>query len=277
MSGIKIRLQKLLDQGKNAVIVAVDHGMFDGPHAGMEDIPQTLKTLGDAPDAILLSPGILRDCVDFFGRRAAPLAILRLNYNSVFHFKWGYHEAVTAPAWSPEDALELGADMVLICVTLKTGSEEVDAANMQGFAEQCRQAHRLGLPVLGEYFPRAHLTKDPEEFHEEILIGCRALQEFGADCIKTFHTCNFKEVTDKVGIPIFGLGAEKTPTDEDALELAWRELHDGARGVVFGRNAVQASHPFHFVRALQEIANEGATVAEVIAKYKLTGSYAMSK
>ena len=135
----------------------------------------------------------------------------------------------------------------------------------------------LGLPVLGEYFPLGHMSKKPDEFHEEILIGCRALQEFGADCIKTFHTCNFQGITQKVGIPVFGLGAEKTPTDEDALNLAWGEIRDGAHGVVFGRNAVQASNPRFFVQALQEVANQGATVAEVVEKYKLTGSFALSK
>ena len=74
-----------------------------------------------------------------------------------------------------------------------------------------------------------------DEFHEEILMGCRMLAELGADCIKTFYTNKFREVTSKCPVPILGLGAEKTPTDRDALVLAEKEMKDGAGGVVFGR------------------------------------------
>jgi len=121
------------------------------------------------------------------------------------------------------------ADCVLVCLTLKTGSEATDARNVEIFAELCLKSHKLGLPVIGEYFPHSHLTKEPGEFHEEILMGCRMLTELGADCIKTFHTQNFREVTSTCAIPILGLGAEKTPTDLDALKLAEKEIRDGAR------------------------------------------------
>ena len=84
MSGREIRLGRLFGQERKAVIVACDHGMFDGPHQGMEDIPSMLERLGDGPDAILLGPGILAHCGEFFGRREAPLAIVRLNFNTVF-------------------------------------------------------------------------------------------------------------------------------------------------------------------------------------------------
>jgi len=271
VNGIRIRLDKLFSGQQNAVVVAVDHGMFDGPHAGMEDIPSTLARLGDLPDAVLLSPGILRRCGPYFGRRGAPLAIVRINLNTVFCFKWGYKDAVLKPAFTPAEAVALGADMVLVCHTAKTGDEQRDAANLEQFAVLCSQAHQLGLPVLGEYFPARHLEKGPDEFHEEVLIGCRMLEEFGADCIKTFYTSQFTEITAKVGIPILGLGAEKTPTDRDALALAWREVHDGARGVVFGRNAVQASDPQAFLEALREVVKEGANVDEVVKKHGLTG------
>ena len=50
-------LAALADAGK-AVVVACDHGMFDGPHTGMEDIPAMLERVGDGPDAILLSPAL---------------------------------------------------------------------------------------------------------------------------------------------------------------------------------------------------------------------------
>ena len=270
-SGRKIRFTKIFGKENKAVVVACDHGMFDGPHHGMEDIPAMLKRIGDGTDAVLMSPGILPYCTDYFGRRGAPASIVRLNFNSVFCFKWGYKASVISNLFQPEEALANGADAVLVCLTMKTGSEATDAKNVEIFADLCGKAHRLGLPVVGEYFPHSHLTKGPEEFHEEILMGCRMLAELGADCIKTFYTMKFKEVTGKCPVPILGLGAEKTPTDRDALNLAEKEMRDGASGVVFGRNAVQASKPAAFIQALQDIVKRGAKAAAVTKRYGLSG------
>jgi DhnA family fructose-bisphosphate aldolase class Ia len=192
----------------------------------------------------------------------------------VFCFQWGYTGSVISNLYQPEDAVRNGADAVLVCLTLKTGSEAVDARNAEIFADLCLKAHRLGLPVLGEYFPHSHLTKDPGAFHAEIMVGCRMLAEFGADCIKTFHTRRFAELTAACPVPILGLGAEKTPTDLDALKLAEREMRDGAGGVVFGRNAVQASNPRAFVAALQDVVKRGVTAEDACRQHGLTGARA---
>lgn len=270
MSGKEIRMGRVFGDTGRAVVVACDHGMFDGPHAGMEDIPAMLERLGDGPDAILLSPAMLPHARDYFARREAPSAITRLNFNSVFCFQWQYKQSVITNLFHPEEAAANGTDLVLVCLTLKTGSEATDARNAEIFADLCSRSHRMGLPVIGEYFPHSHLTKEPAEFHDEILIGCRMLVELGADAIKTFYTHSFAEVTSKCPVPILGLGAEKTPTDLDALTLAENEMRDGAGGVVFGRNAIQASDPPAFVAALQDIVKRGATAEDACRKHALT-------
>jgi len=269
-AGKEIRYRRIFGKDGRAVIIACDHGMFDGPHRKMEDIPGMLKLIGDKADGILMSPGILPYCKDYFGRRESPSAIVRLNFNSVFCFRWGYKDSVIAHLFTPEHAIATGADAVLVCLTLRTGSEARDARNAEIFAELCVRAHQLGLPVIGEYFPHSHLSKSPEDFHEEVLVGCRMLFELGADAIKTFHTIRFKEITSTCSIPVLGLGAEKTPTDYMALMLAEKLMNDGASGVVFGRNAVQATNPSAFIMALQEIVKHGAKASEMVKKYKLS-------
>jgi len=268
--GRQIRLGRILGKERRAVVVACDHGMFDGPHRGMEDIPALLDRLGDAPDAILLAPGMLARCGGYFGRRGAPAAIVRLNFNSVFCFHWKYSQSIISNLWRAEEAAAAGADAVLVCLTLRTGSEASDAKNAEVFSRLCQDAHRVGLPVLGEYFPSGHLSKTQDEFHEEVLIGCRMLFELGADFIKTFHTSRFREITCSCAIPILGLGAEKKPTDLDALALAERLMADGAGGVVFGRNVVQASNPKAFVCALQDIVKDGRTARYAAKKHHLS-------
>ena len=79
MTGRQIRLGRIFDGSGRAVVVACDHGMFDGPHAGMEDIAGMLERLGDGADAILLSPGMMEHANGYFSRRGAPAAIVRIN------------------------------------------------------------------------------------------------------------------------------------------------------------------------------------------------------
>ena len=95
------------------------------------------------------------------------------------------------------------------------------------------------------------------------------MAELGADMIKTFYTNNFKSVTESCPVPIFGLGAEKKPRQVDALQLAYNEIHDGAKGVVFGRNAIQVKRPQDFQAALCEVVKNGTSAEDAARKYNL--------
>jgi DhnA family fructose-bisphosphate aldolase class Ia len=68
---------------------------------------------------------------------------------------------------------------------------------------------------------------------------------------------------------VFGLGAEKLPTQRQALELAAREVAAGAGGVVFGRNAIQVPSPFDFQAALCVVVKHGKPVDEAVREYGL--------
>ncbi len=269
MAGKEMRLSRLFNGDENAVIIAADHGFFDGPIPGMVRIDETLAKIDPGVDAVLLSPGIVARAARIFGAKGAPLAVMRLNWSSHFCFEWGYRKGAACQAVSAAEAVRLGADVALVCLTLKTGSEERDARGVELFARLRAQCHALGLPVIGEYFPRNVAELSPEEMHGQIKNGCRILAELGADCIKTFHTANFPEVVAGCPVPVFGLGAEKCPTQLEALQLARREIDEGARGVVFGRNAIQVPDPPAFQKALCEVVKRGAPAAEAARRFEL--------
>lgn len=270
MTGKDIRLSRLFTDGGNAVVVAVDHGEFDGPLPGMIDLPEVVKRIDSCVDAVLLSPGMLSHCGHAFSRKGAPLAMVRLNWSSHFCFHWGYEEGIAVPAMSPADAVAAGAEIVLVCLTLRTGSEAQDASNVEVFCGLVSEAKKLGLPVVGEYFPARPDRLSPDELHDEVLKGCRIVAELGADLIKTFHTRKFSEVTAGCPIPILGLGAEKTPRQIQALDLAERIIQGGGKGVVFGRNAIQVADPAAFQRALADVVKHGASPGDAVARYGLT-------
>ena len=256
---------------QNAVIVAADHGQTIGPVEGLWDFPAAMARLKEA-DGVLMAPFMSMFTGDLFYGKSAPAMVLRLNWCSGLALPWGYAESKTVPLATVEEALTLGADIVLANLTLQTGDEGTDAENARVFGRIAAEKERLGVPLIGEVFPadpvRFRLTAD--EWHVHIRTVVRIAVEMGADMIKTYFTGDrWNEVCEGVQVPVFGLGSEKTPRSIDALTLAQREIGAGARGVVFGRNVIQHSQPDRFLAALKEVVKAGADPAEAAAKYGL--------
>jgi DhnA family fructose-bisphosphate aldolase class Ia len=268
-TGESIRLQRLFDGDQNIVIVAIDHGLYNGPRPGFENLAPIVSRLGGA-DGILLSPGMVAHVQTVFEHRSAPALILRLNWGTQYATQWGYTESRSVPMISAQQAVSLGADIVLVGMSIKTGSEAVDAENVAQVARCVAEKREVGVPIIGEVYPAGHEDIAPEERHEQISIGCRIAAELGADMVKTFHTGErFAEIVRSTPVPILALGSRKAPREVDALELAAAAIRDGARGVVFGRNVIQARSPERFLEALQEVVKNGADPAAAAEKHKL--------
>lgn len=257
MEGHWIRLNRLFSGGR-AVIVAVDHGEFFGPTPGIIDLPEAVSQLQEA-DGILMSPGMIAHCGHIFSKRNAPQAIVRLNWSTVYCNQWNYDAARTAKVIAPQEALALGADIGLASLTLSGKDQVMDRDNVAIFAELVSGKRQAGIPLIGEFYPIKPERLSPEQLHSLVFTACRILAELGADAIKTFYTGEaFGDVVEACPVPIFCLGAEKMPNELDALKLAYRAVKSGARGVVFGRNVIQASSPARFLRALKKVVQEEA-------------------
>jgi DhnA family fructose-bisphosphate aldolase class Ia len=262
-------LQRLFNRSERAVIVAMDHCLFDGPIDGMTNLTETAGKVASCVDGILLSPAMLPHCQQAFNYKGAPMAVVRLNWSTTYCFKWHYHQGATVPAFSAAEALRMGADVALVSLTLETGSEANDANNVAVFRQICREAKELGMPVIGEYFPPQAETLAPDDLHEKIYRGARIVAELGADSIKTLYTRDFRAVTASCPVPVLGLGAAKLPTQRAALQLAADEVAAGAGGVVFGRNALQVPNPAAFQQALCDVVKRGVGAEAAVAQYKL--------
>jgi DhnA family fructose-bisphosphate aldolase class Ia len=194
--------------------------------------------------------------------------MVRLNWGTQYATQWGYRESRSVPMISAAGAVALGADIALVGMSIKTGSEAVDAENVEMVARCVADAHAMGLPIVGEVYPAGHEDVSPEERHEVISIGCRIVAELGVDLVKTFHTGErFAEIVKSTPVPVLALGARKLPREVDALELAATAVRDGARGVVFGRNLVGAKDPARFMDALREVVKQGVDPAAAAAKH----------
>ena len=268
-TGESIRLARLFSEGKNAVIVAVDHGLYFGPLAGMIDLPSVIDKVAGA-DAILMAPGMPAHCQSVFSRRGAPACILRLNWGSNYAAMWGYKHSYSVPMTTVADAVNQGADLVIGSLSLKNPDEAEDAQNVEVFSDCVAQKRSLGIPLIGELYPTGGDDHQPEDLQDEIFIGCRIIAELGADLVKTFYTGKrFKEITAATPVPVLALGAKKLPKESDALALAAAAIEAGARGIVFGRNVIQSKNPGRLLDALKEVVKEYAAPDKVAAKYKL--------
>jgi len=265
MSGRPIRLGRFLGEGKNVAVVALDHGAEFGPIEGIMDLRGALDNLGEA-DGILVNPGVIGSCSDFFARPAAPAMIVRLTWTTSYCFPWNYKEAHTCTLLSAGEALEAGADLVMACCILQSGDESLDRDNVRIFADAAAEAREAGIPMIGELYPLRAEELPRDELHKQIYRGARILAELGADAIKTFYTGpKFNEIVESAGVPLLVLGASKKAKETDALRMAHDAVEAGARGVVFGRNVFQAEDPAAFLSALAKVVHREATPEEASA------------
>jgi DhnA family fructose-bisphosphate aldolase class Ia len=270
MTGETVRLRRLFSEGKNAVVVAIDHGLYMGPLPGMLDLTSAVTRLGGA-DAILLTAGMAEACREVFAARGAPAMLLRLNWATNYVSVWNYKHSHSVVMTSVTDAVSLGADLVLASLTLQNPDESEDAGNVEVFSQYVAEKRALGIPLIGEVFPTGGDDARPEDLQERVLVGCRMIAELGADVIKTFYTGpGFRRVVDSTPIPVLALGAKKTPREIDALKLAAAAVSSGARGVVFGRNVLQAKEPDRFLDALKEVVKAEGAPDKVAAKFGLS-------
>lgn len=262
MEGHWIRLNKLFSDGKRAVIVAADHGVFAGSQEGIIELPAVVEAFSDA-DGILLSPGMLRNCGHAFSYRGAPMVLLRLDWSTVFGSRWGFAGAHPTQIISPQAALALGADIGMVTFTFTMRDEEGDLENVRHIADLVAAKRTCGLPIIGELFPVAPHTLTAAQLFTQVHTGCRILAELGVDAIKTYFTGErFAQTVKACPVPILCLGAEKLPREIDALEMAQRAIQAGARGVVFGRNVFQSRDPARMVQALRAVVKENVAPRE---------------
>ena len=103
---------------------------------------------------------------------------------------------------------------------------------------------------------------------QDWLGRVRLLAEQGAHIIKTYYCENFEQITAACPVPIVIAGGKKIPENE-ALDMAYRAVSQGAAGVDMGRNVLQAECPKAMLRAIRMVVHENAKPEEAFKAYEL--------
>ena len=266
--GKTLRMRRLMRQGR-VVIVAVDHGNAAGVVPGLEDPVAVVKMAAQAgADGILITPGMLEQCLEAVGDLAV---ILRID-GCVTTLGGGPMEQFC----SVEHAVTLGVDGVVINATVGADHERGELEKVGLVAAEGR---RWGMPVVAEMLSQRMMENHmdfsgngrgplPADIADDVAIASRVGAELGADAIKTRYPGDpqrFREIVAATGRPVLVAGGPQRGAGlESSLRLVEEVVEAGASGIVFGRIVWQHPEPSEILRALCAMVHDDATVEEVL-------------
>jgi len=247
--GMKNRLSRIFQpKDHRAVMLAVDHGYFLGPITKLEEPKKTIEPLLPYADSIMLTRGVLRNCID--PALNVPV-ILRVSGGNSIVGKALSNEDITC---SMEDAVRLNVSAVALSIYVGTEHERQTIVNLSKLVDE---GTRYGIPVLAVTAVGKELEKRDARY---LSLCCRIAAEMGAHMVKTYYCEDFTKITKSCPVPVVIAGGPKLETDLDVLNLAYNAIQEGACGVDMGRNIFQSKNPVGMIKAIRAIVHDGLNV-----------------
>lgn len=252
--GMQHRLARVFGQDGRTVMLAFDHGYFQGPTSGLERVDLNVVPLAEHVDALMATRGIIRSVVPAHSDNAL---VLRASGGPSI-LKDLSDERI---AMDIEDAVRIDAAAVAVQVFIGGEHETQSVHNMTRLVDD---GLRYGIPVLGVTAVGRELTRDARY----LGLATRIIAELGAQLVKTYY-CEegFERVTAACPVPVIMAGGKKLPV-RDALTMAYQAVDQGAAGVDMGRNIFQRKAPGAMVRAIEGVVHGGLDPAQAEEMYR---------
>jgi putative autoinducer-2 (AI-2) aldolase len=248
---MKNRLARIIKPktGKT-VMLAVDHGYFLGPLRCLEEPRRTIAPLLPFADALMLTRGVLRTCVD--AGTDTPMVLRVSGGNSIIGKDLSDEEITVAM----EDAVRLNVSAVALSIYV--GAEH-EHQTLLALSRLVDEGSSCGMPVLAVTAVGKELEKRDARY---LSLACRIAAELGAHFVKTYYCDDFEKVVRSCPVPLVIAGGPKMETEMDALKIAHEAVAAGATGVDMGRNIWQSPDPVGMIKAIRAIVHEKATAKE---------------
>src|ERR1035437_9080483 len=244
--GLKNRLSRIFnpETGKT-VMLAVDHGYFQGPTTGLERVDVTILPLLPYADTLMCTRGMLRSVIPPTFTRGL---VLRASGGPSI-LKEISNEQL---ALDLEDALRLNAAALAVQVFI---GGEYETQTVHNLTRLVDQGNRYGIATLAV----TAVGKDMARDARYMRLACRICAELGATYVKTYYVPeDFETVTASCPVPVVIAGGKKLP-ELDALRMAHSAIQQGALGVDMGRNIFQAEAPALMIQAIRKVVHEAET------------------
>ena len=252
--GMQNRLSRIFnpDSGRT-VMLAIDHGYFQGPTTGLERIDINIVPLLPYCDALMLTRGILRSTIPSTFTHGT---VLRASGGSSI-LKELSHERIAVDI---EDACRLNVAAMAVQVFIGGEGEAQSINNMTRLVDL---GNRYGIPVLAVTAVGKEMVRDARYFR----LACRICAELGAHVVKTYYVPeDFETVTASCPVPLVMAGGKKLP-EIDALTMAGNAVSQGASGVDMGRNIFQSDAPAAMIQAVGKVVHENMAPADALEYY----------
>ncbi|HTZ22575.1 MAG TPA: 3-hydroxy-5-phosphonooxypentane-2,4-dione thiolase [Streptosporangiaceae bacterium] len=243
--GMQSRLARIFQPAtRRAVMLAIDHGYFQGPTTGLERVDLSIVPLLGFADALMTTRGMVRSTIP--PTSGVPIVLRASGGPSILRELSDEQVAVAM-----DDAVRLNASAVAVQVFIGGENETQSVRNMTRLVDE---GQRAGIPVLAVTAVGRELTRDARY----LRLAVRICAELGAHVVKTYYCAEgFDTVTSACPVPVVMAGGKKLP-ELDALTMAYNAIDQGAAGVDMGRNIFQSDHPVAMIRAVRAVVHESA-------------------
>jgi putative autoinducer-2 (AI-2) aldolase len=252
--GMKNRLSKIFNpESGRTVMLAVDHGYFQGPTTGLERIDLNILPLAPYADTLMLTRGILRSTVPPSYTKGI---VMRASGGpSILNELSNEHIAVNM-----EDAIRMNVSAMAVQVFIGGEYETQSVHNMTRLVDM---GMRYGIPTLAVTAVGKDMARDARYFR----LACRICAELGAHYVKTYYIPKgFDTVTASCPVPIVMAGGKKLP-EKDALTMSYNAIQEGAAGVDMGRNIFQSESPVAMIQAVGGVVHKNMKPDEAYEMY----------
>lgn len=252
--GMQHRLARIFGADGRTVMLAFDHGYFQGPTSGLERVDLNIVPLAPYADALMATRGIFRSVVP----AAVDNALVLRASGGPSILKELSDERL---AMDIEDAVRIDAAAAAVQVFIGGEHETQSVTNLTTLVDA---GMRYGVPVMGV----TAVGKDMARTSRYFGLATRIIAELGAQLVKTYFVEEgFEEVTAACPVPIIMAGGKKLPV-LDALTMAYKAVDQGASGVDMGRNIFQRRVPVAMVQAVRAVVHDGVKPDEAAAMYR---------
>jgi putative autoinducer-2 (AI-2) aldolase len=253
--GMQNRLSRIFSpQSGRTVMLAIDHGYFQGPTTGLERVDINIVPLLPFADALMLTRGMLRSTIPASAPRGT---VLRASGGPSI-LKELSNEQI---ALDVEDAVRLNAAAMAVQIFI---GGEYETQSIHNLTRLVDLGNRYGIPVLGVTAVGKNMTRDARYFR----LSCRIAAELGAHFVKTYYVEEgFETVTASCPVPVVMAGGKKLPEPE-ALTMAYNAVQEGASGVDMGRNIFQSDAPEAMIQAVRKVVHENAKPNEAFELFQ---------
>jgi len=248
--GIQNRLNRLTQKDGKALFLPIDHGYFQGPTRKLEKPGETIKPLIPYADAIMMTRGILRNCVDPAIEK--PIILRVSGGNSVVGDDLSNEEWNT----SINEILRLNASAVSMSIYVGGKYEHQTLKSFSRLVDQCED---YGIPTMAVTAVGREMEKRTARY---LGLCSRIAAELGARVVKTYYCEDFAKVVDGCPVPVVIAGGPKADTALEVFEFIYDGLQCGAIGVNLGRNIWQHQYPVAMIRAIRGIIHDNLTAKE---------------